>query len=146
MRTGRESSDFICASWKLWRNQSTDVSLPNHPLHSIKVSGETGNEHHRTYSHSAGIKSSRNGDKSGLHGRILKEKSLGWGMQCFSFSGEDRGQECCPCAGQDEERKDRSLSGSKKSSSNRLPSTERHSQSVTHSSISPILDPVSDLA
>lgn len=41
-RTGRESSDFICTSWELWRNQSMDVSPPNHPLHSIK--GETGNK------------------------------------------------------------------------------------------------------
>lgn len=123
-----------------------DVSPPNHPLHSIKVSGETGNKHHRTYSHSAGIKSSRNGDKSGLYGRILKEKSLGWETQCFSFSGEDRGQECCPCAGQDEERRDRSHSGPKESSRNRSLSTEGHNQGVTHSSISPILDPVSDLA
>lgn len=70
-----------------------DVSPPNRPLHSIEVPGETGNEHIRTYSHSAGIKSSRNGDKGGLRGRILKEKSLGRGNQCYSFSGEDRGQE-----------------------------------------------------
>lgn len=51
-----------------------------------------------------------------------------------------------PSSAQGEERKARSHFGPKDSSSNRLLSTERHSHGVTHSSISPILDPASDLA
>lgn len=131
-----------------------DASSSNHPLHSIKVSREAGNKHNITYSRSAVIKSTRNGNKLSLHVRILNEKSLGRGIQHFSFNGEDR-RTCtlslrrthtAPALDQAEERQDRSHFGQNDSSSNRFLSTKRHSQDFTHTSISLILDPVSDLA
>lgn len=131
-----------------------DASSPNRPLHSIKVSREAGNKHNITYSHSAVIKSTRNGNKLSLRVRILNEKSLGRGIQHFSSSGEDRRTSMlslpqtrmAPALDQAKERQDRSHFGQNASSSSRFLSTKRHCQDFTHTSISLILDPVSDLA
>lgn len=131
-----------------------DASSPNHPSHSIKVSREAGNKHRIRYSRSAAIKSTRNGNELGLHVRILNEESLGRGIQHFSFNGEDtetrvlslRRTRTAPALDQAKERQDRTRFGQNDSSSNRFLSTKRHSQDFTHSSISLMVDPVSDLA
>lgn len=102
-------------------------------LHSIKASREKqGISTTITYSRSALLKSTRNGNKLGLHGGILNEKSLGRGIRHFSFNGEDR-QTCvlslrqthtAPALDQAEERQDRSHFGQNDSSSNRFLSTK----------------------
>lgn len=62
-RTGRDSSDLICSSWKLWGNQCMSAWPSTQCLHSVQWENRAAVRQHPC---SAGVESTRNRNKPGF--------------------------------------------------------------------------------